>query len=86
LETRQRVSRKDGCDLGVVVSVDRRVVKVKWEQGRTSYYRPDVRANVKLAEPPAPDAVDHPNPPAQDETGARANLMSGAGLNCCSLI
>jgi hypothetical protein len=47
----QRVSRRDGAELGVVVNVDRRVVKVKWERGRTSYYRPDVRANVKLAEP-----------------------------------
>jgi hypothetical protein len=47
----QRVSRRDSAELGVVVNVDRRVVKVKWERGRTSYYRPDVPANVKIAEP-----------------------------------
>jgi hypothetical protein len=57
----QRVARKDGVELGVVVNVDRRrVVKVKWERGRTSYYRPDVPANVKLAEPPASDPIGRP--------------------------
>jgi hypothetical protein len=46
----QRVSRRDSAELGVVVSVDRRVVKVKWDRGRTSYYHPDMPANLKLAE------------------------------------
>jgi hypothetical protein len=47
----QRVSRKNSDELGLVVQVVRGVVKVKWDRGRTSYYRPDMPANVKLAEP-----------------------------------
>ena len=48
----QRVSRKDGDELGVVddVDVDGDVFKVKWDRGRTSYFRPDMPANVKLVE------------------------------------
>jgi hypothetical protein len=46
----QRVSRKNTNELGFVVEVERGVVKVKWDRGRTSYYRPDMPANVKLAE------------------------------------
>jgi hypothetical protein len=46
----QRVSRRDSVELGVVVSVDQHAVKVKWDRGRTSYYRPDRPANVMLAE------------------------------------
>jgi hypothetical protein len=47
----QRVSRKNSDELGLVVQLVRGVVKVKWDRGRTSYYRPDMPANVKLAEP-----------------------------------
>jgi hypothetical protein len=46
----QRVARKDSDELGVIVEVARGVVKV-WDRGRTSYYRPDMPANVRLAEP-----------------------------------
>jgi hypothetical protein len=45
----QRVSRKNSAELGVVANVERGVVKVKWDRGRTSYYRPGVPANVMLA-------------------------------------
>jgi hypothetical protein len=48
----QRVARKDNQELGVIVDIDQRgVVKVKWDRGRTSYYRPEAPANVKLTEP-----------------------------------
>jgi hypothetical protein len=47
----QRVSRKNSDELGLVAQVVRGVVKVKWDRGRTSYHRPDMPANVKLAEP-----------------------------------
>jgi hypothetical protein len=46
----RRVARINGNELGVVVEMVRRVVKVKWDRGKTSYYRPDMPANVKLAE------------------------------------
>jgi hypothetical protein len=48
----QRVARKNGNELGVVVDVDLAVMKVKWDRGKTSYYSPDMPGNVKLAEPP----------------------------------
>jgi hypothetical protein len=48
----QRVVRKDSDELGTVVEVDRGVVKVKWDWGKTSYYLPGEPGNVKLAEPP----------------------------------
>jgi hypothetical protein len=47
----QRVARKNSNELGVVVEVDRGVVKVKWDRGATSYYRLEAPGNVKLAEP-----------------------------------
>jgi hypothetical protein len=46
----QRVARKNSDELGTVVEVDGGTVKVKWDRGRTSYYRPAEPANVKLAE------------------------------------
>jgi hypothetical protein len=46
----QRVARKDSDELGTVVEVDRGVVKVKWDRGKTSYYHPGEPGNVKLAE------------------------------------
>jgi hypothetical protein len=45
----QRVSRTDSQELGVVIEA-RRTIKVKWDSGRTSYYRPDAPANVRLKE------------------------------------
>jgi hypothetical protein len=47
----QRVARKDSDELGAVVEADRGVVKVKWDRGKTSYYRPGEPGNVKRAEP-----------------------------------
>jgi hypothetical protein len=53
LEVGQLVSRKNSDELGLVVDVDNHgVVKVKWDRGRTSYFRPGLPANVKLAESP----------------------------------
>lgn len=46
----QRVARKNSDELGTVVEVDRDLVKVKWDRGRTSYYRPYRPGNVKIAE------------------------------------
>ena len=43
----QRVSRADSEELGIVIEA-RRTIKVKWDDGRTSYYHPDAPANVKL--------------------------------------
>ena len=45
----QRVSRKDSDELGAIVEVDGEI-KVKWDSGRTSYYRRSVQANVQLIE------------------------------------
>jgi hypothetical protein len=46
----QRVTRKDSDELGAVVEVYLGVVKVRWDGGSTSYYRPGEPGNVKLAE------------------------------------
>lgn len=54
----QRVSRRNSDELGVVTHVERGVVKVKWDRGRTSYYRPGAPANVMFArEIPAPFGI-----------------------------
>jgi hypothetical protein len=45
----QRVSRTDSQELGIVIEA-RRTIKVKWDDGRTSYYHPDAPANVKVRE------------------------------------
>jgi hypothetical protein len=48
----QRVTRKNRDELSTVAKVNQGgTVKVKWDNGRTSYYRPDAQGNVKLAEP-----------------------------------
>jgi hypothetical protein len=53
LKVGQIVSRKNSDELGLVVDVDNPgMVKVKWDRGRTSYFRPGLPANVKLAESP----------------------------------
>jgi hypothetical protein len=46
----QRVARKDSDELGTIAEIDRGVVKVKWDRGKTSYYLPGESGNVKLAE------------------------------------
>lgn len=43
----QRVGRKDTDQLGTVIEVDGEI-KVKWDDGRTSYYRHGEQANVEL--------------------------------------
>jgi hypothetical protein len=42
----QRVSRKDGGELGTVIETLPRL-KVKWDRGRTSYFPRHHSANVK---------------------------------------
>jgi hypothetical protein len=44
----QRVSRKDSRQLGTVIEKDG-TIKVKWDDGRTSYYRHKTPGNVKKA-------------------------------------
>ena len=45
----QRVCRKTTDELGTVVEADGEI-KVKWDSGRTSYFRRDQVANVRLKE------------------------------------
>jgi hypothetical protein len=46
----QRVVRKDSDELGTVVEAYLGFIKVRWDSGSTSYYRPGEPGNVKLAE------------------------------------
>jgi hypothetical protein len=66
----QRVSRKESNGLGTVVEADGKV-KVKWDDGKTSYYRRGVPANVQAANTAdaADDAMD-----GMVEEGARPKL------------
>jgi hypothetical protein len=43
----QRVSRKDTKELGTVIENDGSI-KVKWDAGRTSYFKHGEAANIKL--------------------------------------
>ena len=43
----QRVSRRDTHELGTVIENDGSI-KVKWDAGRTSYFRHSEAANIKL--------------------------------------
>ena len=43
----QRVSRKDSDKLGTVVETDGSI-KVRWDDGKTSYFRHEDEANVCL--------------------------------------
>jgi uncharacterized cupin superfamily protein len=47
----QRVSRKDGRELGTVIKINGKI-KVKWDSGQTSYYRHGDRANIRLGKLP----------------------------------
>jgi hypothetical protein len=47
LQVGQRVSRKNTDELGTVTEANGRV-KVKWDSGRTSYFRRLKSANVRL--------------------------------------
>jgi hypothetical protein len=55
----QRVSRKESNGLGTIVEADGEV-KVKWDDGKTSYYRRGVPADVQAANTAdaADDAMD----------------------------
>jgi len=50
LRVGQRVSRKTTDELGTVTEADGGV-KVKWDSGRTSYFRRAKSANVRLVQP-----------------------------------
>jgi hypothetical protein len=50
LRAGQRVGRQGSDEQGTVVEADGSV-KVKWDGGRTSYFRRDRAANVKLLKP-----------------------------------
>jgi hypothetical protein len=50
LRAGQRVSRRDTEELGTVVEADGEI-KVKWDNGQTSYFRRNKPANVRLKEP-----------------------------------
>jgi hypothetical protein len=43
----QRVSRKDTQELGTVIKINGSI-KVKWDGGRTSYFRHGTQANIQL--------------------------------------
>jgi hypothetical protein len=44
-----RVTRDGGEDSGTIVEANGEI-KVKWDSGRTSYYRRKVPANIRLAD------------------------------------
>ena len=48
----QRVSRKSTNEFGTVIEHNGSI-KVKWDAGRTSYFRHSEAANVKLEEAPS---------------------------------
>ena len=55
LRTGQCVLGKDPQQTGVVVDADRAQVKIKWDNGKTSYYRPDYLGDVELSALPERD-------------------------------
>jgi hypothetical protein len=46
----RRVSRKGSRALGTVAEVSEHCIKIKWDNGGTSYYRRDSLSNVLLEE------------------------------------
>jgi transcriptional regulator NrdR family protein len=46
----RRVCREDTQEFGTIVEADHQI-KVKWDNGQTSYFERDKLSNVKLAEP-----------------------------------
>jgi hypothetical protein len=45
----QRVSREDNPNrLGTAIEIGQSGIKVKWDSGRTSYYRADAQGNAPL--------------------------------------
>ncbi|MBR1157171.1 hypothetical protein [Bradyrhizobium sp. JYMT SZCCT0428] len=49
LQVGQRVAREDSGEIGTIVEVDGEI-KVKWDSGRTSYYRRKKPAKIELVE------------------------------------
>lgn len=49
LQVGQRVSREDSGEMGTIVEVNGEI-KVKWDSGRTSYYRRKKPAKIELVE------------------------------------
>jgi hypothetical protein len=49
LQLGQRVIRKDSPEGGTVVETTGTQIKVKWDRGRTSYYRRGAEGNVLAA-------------------------------------
>ncbi|TJX41591.1 MAG: hypothetical protein E5W21_25650 [Mesorhizobium sp.] len=47
----QRVIRKDTTERGIVVATTDQTIKVKWDRGRTSYFRRGAEGNVLHAPP-----------------------------------
>ena len=47
----QRVSRRDSEELGTVTAINGKI-KVKWDGGKTSYFRHGERGNIKLKRSP----------------------------------
>ena len=45
----QRVCREDSQELGTIVEADHQI-KVRWDNGQTSYFERDQTSNVKLKE------------------------------------
>jgi hypothetical protein len=45
----QRVGRLRNDELGSVVEIERGTVKVKWDDGKTSYYQRRVERHIRLA-------------------------------------
>ena len=52
LQLGQRVIRKDTTEGGTVVAADAKEIKVKWDRGKTSFYRRGAQGNVLHAPPP----------------------------------
>lgn len=46
LQLGQRVIRKDTTERGIVVATTNQTIKVKWDRGRTSYFRRGAEGNV----------------------------------------
>jgi hypothetical protein len=55
----QRVARTGTHELGTVVAINR-TIKVKWDNGRTSYYKADPDYRIRQLDRHSPD------PPASD--------------------
>ncbi|MGE9008167.1 hypothetical protein ACO2JO_06270 [Leptospira interrogans] len=49
LQVGQRVAREDSGEQGTIVEADGEI-KVKWDSGRTSYYRRKKPAKIELVE------------------------------------